>query len=207
MGYTHIELMPLSEYPLDDSWGYQVTGYYAVTSRYGTPTQFKRSWTAVICGTGRDIRLGSGAFCPGRPCLARFDGTPLFEHSDPRRSDQPQWGTLLFNFEKNEVRSFLISNALFFLKEYHIDGLRLDAASCMLYHDYGKSDTDWLPNHLGGNENLDAMDFLRQLSPHRKKRISLGAFDRGGKLHISGPLPRPSRKADWGWITNGTWVG
>ncbi len=172
MGYTHIELMPLSEYPLDDSWGYQVTGYYSITSRYGTPTQFKRFVDRCHSeGLGVILDWVPAHFTKDAHGLARFDGTPLFEHPDPRRSEQPQWGTLLFNFEKNEVRSFLISNALFFFKEYHIDGLRLDAASCMLYHDYAKSPGTWLPNFYGGNENLDAMDFLRQLSRATKKEF------------------------------------
>ena len=165
MGYTHIELMPVSEYPLDDSWGYQVTGYYSITARYGTPQQFKHF--IDVChqnGIGVIVDWVPAHFARDDHGLRRFDGTPLYEHPDPRRSDQPQWGTLLFNCEKNEVRSFLISNAMYFLKEYHVDGLRVDAVSCMLYLDYGREDGDWLPNRYGGRENLKAIEFFRQLS-------------------------------------------
>ena len=165
MGYTHIELMPISEYPLDDSWGYQVTGFYSISARYGTPQQFKHF--VDVChqnGIGVILDWVPAHFARDEHGLRRFDGTPLYEHPDPRRSDQPQWETLLFNYEKNEVRSFLISNAMYFLKEYHIDGLRVDAVSCMLYHDYGREGNDWVPNRYGGRENLAAIAMLRQLS-------------------------------------------
>ena len=146
MGYTHIELLPVSEYPLDDSWGYQVTGYYSITSRYGNPSQFKEFIDQCHqAGLGVIVDWVPTHFCRDEQGLRLFDGTPLYEHPDPRRSEQPQWGTTLFNFEKNEVRSFLISNAVFLMKEYHIDGLRADAVSCMLYLDYGKRDGEWLP--------------------------------------------------------------
>ncbi len=164
MGYTHVEIMPLSEHPLDDSWGYQTTGYYSVTSRYGTPEQFKALVDACHrAGISVILDWVPAHFTRDAHGLRRFDGTPIFEHPDPRRSEQPQWGTMLFNFERSEVQSFLISNAVFFLQEYHIDGLRVDAVSCMLYLDYGR-DGDYLPNHFGGNENLAAMDFFRRLS-------------------------------------------
>ena len=165
MGYTHIELMPVSEYPLDDSWGYQITGYYAITARYGTPQQFKHF--VDVChqnGIGVILDWVPAHFCKDEQGLRRFDGTPLFEHPDPRRGEQPHWGTMLFNYEKNEVRSFLISNAMYFLKEYHVDGLRVDAVSCMLYLDYGRENGDWLPNRYGGKENLGAIEMFRQLS-------------------------------------------
>ncbi len=165
MGYTHIELLPVSEYPLDDSWGYQVTGYYSITSRYGNPSQFKEFIDQCHqAGLGVIVDWVPTHFCRDEQGLRLFDGTPLYEHPDPRRSEQPQWGTTLFNFEKNEVRSFLISNAVFLMKEYHIDGLRADAVSCMLYLDYGKRGGEWLPNRYGGRENIAAIDFLRQLS-------------------------------------------
>ena len=165
MGYTHIELMPVCEYPLDDSWGYQITGYYAITARYGTPQDFKHF--VDVChenGIGVILDWVPAHFCRDEQGLRRFDGTPLFEHPDSRRGEQPHWGTMLFNYEKNEVRSFLLSNAIYFLKEYHVDGLRVDAVSCMLYLDYGRQDGDWLPNRYGGKENLGAIDLFRQLS-------------------------------------------
>ncbi len=164
MGYTHVELMPLCEYPLDDSWGYQITGYYSITSRYGTPQQFKALVDACHrAGIGVILDWVPAHFTRDAHGLRRFDGTPLFEHADPRRGEQPQWGTMLFNLERSEVQSFLISNAIFFLKEYHIDALRVDAVSCMLYLDYGR-EGDYLPNRFGGNENLAAISFFSRLS-------------------------------------------
>ena len=165
MGYNFVELLPVTEYPLDDSWGYQCTGYFAPTSRYGTPHDFMALVDALHqAGLGVILDWVPTHFCRDEQGLRLFDGTPLYEHPDPRRSEQPQWGTTLFNFEKNEVRSFLISNAVFLMKEYHIDGLRADAVSCMLYLDYGKRGGEWLPNRYGGRENIAAIDFLRQLS-------------------------------------------
>lgn len=172
MGYTHIELMPVCEYPLDDSWGYQITGYYAITARYGTPQDFKHF--VDVChenGIGVILDWVPAHFCRDEQGLRRFDGTPLFEHPDSRRGEQPHWGTMLFNYEKNEVRSFLLSNAIYFLKEYHVDGLRVDAVSCMLYLDYGRQDGDWLPNRYGGKENLGAIELFRQLSVAVRREI------------------------------------
>ena len=165
MGFTHIELMPVSEHPYGASWGYQVTGYFAFSSRYGTPYDLKHF---INCchknNIGVIIDWAAAHFPKDEHGLVRFDGEPLFECNNPLRSEQPDWGTLLFDYGNPMVRSFLISNAVFLLKEFHADGLRVDAVSCMLYHDYGKRGKAWLPNNYGGNENLEAIDFLRQLS-------------------------------------------
>ena len=163
MGYTHIELMPVEEYPLDDSWGYQVTGYFAITSRYGTPQQFKKFVDCChLAGLSVIADWVPAHFTRDEHGLTRFDGTPTFEHPDPRVSDQPQWGTVMFDYGRNQVRSFLISNAVFLLDEFHVDALRVDAVSCMLYLDYGKD--EYVPNQYGGRENLYAIEFLKQLN-------------------------------------------
>lgn len=163
MGYTAVELMPIMEHPLDASWGYQVSGYYSVTSRHGTPADFKYFVDILHQKQLRVILDWVPAHFPRDEFgLARFDGTPLYEHADSRRGEQQEWGTYVFDFGKLEVQSFLISNAWFWLDEYHIDGLRLDAVSSMLYLNYGRS--DFLTNEHGGVENLDAVDFIRKLN-------------------------------------------
>jgi 1,4-alpha-glucan branching enzyme len=172
MGFTHVEFLPVAEHPFGGSWGYQVTSYYAPSSRFGSPDEFRHLVDSLHqAGLGVIVDWVPAHFPRDSWALAQFDGTPLYEHADPQRGQHPDWGTLIFDFGRPEVRNFLVSNAIYWLEEFHIDGLRVDAVASMLYLDYSRNAGEWSPNSLGGRENLDAVSFLREVNATCYRRV------------------------------------
>ena len=206
MGFTHIELLPISEHPFDPSWGYQPTGLYSPTARFGDPAGFKHFVdVAHKAGLGIILDWVPAHFPTDEHGLAHFDGTALYEHADPRQGYHPDWNTAIYNFGRKEVSSFLINNALYWFEEFHIDGLRVDAVASMLYLDYSRQAGEWVPNQFGGNHNLEAVEFLKRVNSevyrlHPGRHDDRRGIDRLVRRVRARPTPAASASA-----SSGTW--
>ena len=207
LGFTHVELLPVMQHPFGGSWGYQVTGYYAPISTMGSPDDFALFVDHMHAnGIGVILDWVPAHFPRDEWALARFDGTALYEHDDPRRGAHPDWGTLVFNLGRREVRNFLLANALYWLREFHADGLRVDAVASMLYLDYSRQEGEWVPNEFGGREDLDAVAFLKELNELVHAREP-GVISAAEESTAWPGVSRPRTSAGSASASSGTWAG